>query len=568
VPNGRLIFKLKAGLLFTFGEFRGQIFSRKRALSNVHVTPTLFHPVVFRERHTETKYLLNRKLLERRLTSMALLMHIRGFLILALLSLTCPPIFSQEMPAPAPWPQVRILLTSARDPNTPFGLPLRMLFDFPVRDANISTGPGGYYLVATTASATKPVSMWWENDGVRMWKSSDLVHWYVVTGSGEPSGFVWTFNRDATWAKAWKKSPFVSPHGELRRALWAPEIHYFRGTFWIPYSMNYGGTGLLRSTSGKADGPYVDVKADGPLTSGIDASIFADDDGSVYFLNSGYSIAKMRPDLRGLAESPHDIDVRGKQWGEGIYMIKLHGHYIFINSGNPHNENPTLPDTYDCFSAVSDRSPYGHYSRMYRAIPFDGHNNLFRDKKGNWWSSFFGSGPNNPWVERSGLIAVSISPDGHVSPKRLYSRPEWSYSISNPGPSWTSGAKAWSRSKTGKGAFGDPAVARSGFFTDVGTTWTSGEIWLRRSFKVKSNIPAKSEFYLRTDGPVEIFLNGQLAAESKAPMIDYVTLPFASSAALRTGRNVIVVHATAMPGVLPYIDVGIVDGKVTTPLTH
>src|SRR5579875_3760033 len=153
--------------------------------------------------------------------------------------LMCLPVFAQQMPAPKPWPFVRVLLRSARDPNAPYGLPLRMLFDFPLRDPNISTGPDGtFYLVATTASAHKQVSMWWENDGVRMWKSKDLVQWYSITGPGEPHGFVWTFDKDGTWSKAWKKSPFVSPHGELRRALWAPEIHFFRGTFWIPYSMN------------------------------------------------------------------------------------------------------------------------------------------------------------------------------------------------------------------------------------------------------------------------------------------------------------------------------------------
>ncbi len=489
------------------------------------------------------------------------------FLASALLMVSIAQASSQEMPAPEPWPAVRVLLRPARNPNAPYGLPLRMLFDFPLRDANVSTGPKGtYYLVATTKSASKQVSMWWENDGVRMWKSTDMFHWSAVTGPGEPTGFVWTFDKDGTWSKAWHKSPFVSPHGELRRALWAPEIHYFRGTFWIPYSMNYGGTGLLRSTTGKSEGPYLDVKTNGPLTDGIDASVFQDDNGSVYFLHNGYSIARMKPDLSGLAEGPRDLDIPGKQWGEGIYIIRLHGHYIFIDSGNPHQENPALSDTYDCFSAVSGKSPYGPYRPLYRAIPFDGHNNLFRDKKGNWWSSFFGSGPNNPWVERPGVIAVSISSDGYVSPKRSYPRPKWYYTLVNPDSGWISGDSPLPQGKIGEGAFGDPAIARSGFFTDVGTSWTSGEIWLRTSFKIKRELPHEPRLYLRADGPVEVFINGQMAAESQKPFIDYETLPINPSAAFHLGRNLITVHASSKPGVHPYIDVGIVDGHVTTSL--
>lgn len=484
---------------------------------------------------------------------------VRIFLASVLSGVASLSAFTQEMPAPKPWPSVRVLLRSARDPNAPFGLPLRMLSDYALRDPNISTGPGGeYYLVATTSSAKKQISMWLENDGVRMWKSKDLVHWNPVTGPGEPDGFVWTFEKDGTWSKAWKKSPFVSPHGELRRALWAPEIHYFRGTFWIPYSMNYTGTGLLRSTTGKAEGPYVDVKKGGPLTDGIDGSIFQDDSGSVYFLHSGYSIAKMKPDLSDLAEPSRDVEVPGKRWGEGIYMIKISGHYILINSGNPHTDDPSKLDTYDCFSAVSDTSPYGPYSPLYRAIPFDGHNNLFQAKDGTWWSTFFGSGPNNPWEERPGIIPVSISKNGHISPKRTYPRPKWTYTTLKPGPEWMRAARELPKSKIGEGAFGDPAIGRSGFFTDVGTPWTVGEIWLRSSFTIKSQITAKPELYLRTDGPTEIFVNAQLAAKYEKPLNDYVTVPFAASASLRAGRNVIAVHATSQPGTASYIDVGIV----------
>ncbi|MCL5098752.1 MAG: family 43 glycosylhydrolase, partial [Candidatus Omnitrophica bacterium] len=143
--------------------------------------------------------------------------------------------------------------------------PVRMLFNYPVRDTCICLAPdGNYYLSGTTGFPD-----WWKtNEGIRIWQSRDLTNWM-------PLGLVWSFAKDATWQR---------PVKDGCRAIWAPEIHYLKGTFWISYCVNWpgGGTGLLRSQTGKAEGPYVDVKPDGPLTSEIDASLFQDDDGQVY----------------------------------------------------------------------------------------------------------------------------------------------------------------------------------------------------------------------------------------------------------------------------------------------
>ncbi len=97
----------------------------------------------------------------------------------------------------------------------------------------------------------------------------------------EPLGLVWEIDRHGTWHKE------RDPEGNL--ALWAPEIHYLKDIFWLTYSLSWrfpnrprGRCGLLRSESGRAEGPYVDV-ATGPLTSDIDASLFQDD-GAVYWV--------------------------------------------------------------------------------------------------------------------------------------------------------------------------------------------------------------------------------------------------------------------------------------------
>lgn len=140
---------------------------------------------------------------------------------------------------------------------------IRPLFDYYLRDVAVCVGGDGYYyMTGTTGYPT-----WWtSNDGIRLWRSSDLVNWTDL-------GLVWTMESNGTRAKAWVNN---------QRAR-TPELDYINGTYWIAYCMNYGGTGLLKSTSGLPTGPYADVKADGPLTSEIDPSLLQDDDGKVYF---------------------------------------------------------------------------------------------------------------------------------------------------------------------------------------------------------------------------------------------------------------------------------------------
>lgn len=469
-----------------------------------------------------------------------------------------------------PTPKARVILPAARDANAPHGLPLRLALDVPIRDPNITRGPDGwYYLVGTTAPANptpdvakEPVEgqMWISSDGVRMWKSRDLTHWQAL-------GLVWSLKRDATWAKALKKTPW-SGDPPTRASLWAPEIHYLKGTWWIPYSMNYSEIGLLKSTSGKPEGPYRDVRGDAPLiTGGIDPSLFEDTDGQVYFLYGDYNIAKMKPDMSGLAEAPRAITFAEKPgWGEGIFMVKVKGRYVFINSGNPHGDDKSLLDTYDSYSAVSTVSPYGPFSARYRAIPHDGHNNLFQDGKGGWWSTFFGSGPNNPWTVRPGVLPVEITPAGLVRAKRSEPRPVWRYATSAPGADWSLPGYNDASWASGGGAFGDTVIAGSGFVTDVGTAWKSGDLWLRRAFTVSGAAVKNPQLYLRHSGPVAVSLNGLEVARLDGASDDYIAVPLADPSALRRGKNTLAVHCTGQTERPDYIDLGIIDKPVAAPV--
>jgi xylan 1,4-beta-xylosidase len=269
---------------------------------------------------------------------------------------------------------------------------LRPLFDFPVRDTCVCLVDGVYYLTGTTGAPT-----WWKtNEGIRIWKSTDLKKW-------EPLGLVWSIEKDGTWQK-----PIKDGH----RAIWAPELHYIKGTFWLAYCINWpgGGTGILKSTTGKAEGPYVDVKPDGPLTSEIDASLFQDDDGKVYFVYQDGKIARLKDDLSGLAEKPRLLKpANADHVGfEAAFVFKVDGRY-YLSCAEFINEE------YHCMIAGAD-SLAGPWSDRYLAIPHGGHNMFFKDKDGRWWSTFFGNDKNAPFNEKPGILRIEFDKAGKIRP--------------------------------------------------------------------------------------------------------------------------------------------------------
>ena len=278
---------------------------------------------------------------------------------------------------------------------------LRRLLESPLRDTSICLGPDNlYYLTGTSGSKTGGPEMkdgwWYVNEGIRVWRSADLVTW-------TPLGLVWIFEKNATWQKPVKNG---------RRALWAPEIHYLKGTFWLTYCINWGGTGLLKSTSGRAEGPYQDVQAEGPLTGEIDASLFQDRDGQVYFVFQNGKIARLKEDMSGLAEAPRLLrPANAVQTGfEGAFLTLMNGRYTLVcaefNARNGHS-------TYDCMVSQADHI-YGPYGDRYLAVPHGGHNMFFQDRQGQWWATFFGNDPRAPWLERPGILPIRIGPNGRV----------------------------------------------------------------------------------------------------------------------------------------------------------
>jgi xylan 1,4-beta-xylosidase len=195
------------------------------------------------------------------------------------------------------------------------------------------------------------------------------------------------------------------------RPLWAPEIHYLKGTFWLTYCIPGTGNGILKSTSGKVEGPYVNAIAkEGPISNDIDASLFQDDDGRVYFVSGNGKITLMNEDLSAPAGKPVLAKPgNAKHVGfEGAYLFKANGKYHMAAAEFVNND-------YHCFVASADKI-YGPYGDRYLAIPHGGHNVVFKDFNGQWWSTFFGNSNRAPFREKPGLLRVEFDEHGHLKP--------------------------------------------------------------------------------------------------------------------------------------------------------
>lgn len=285
------------------------------------------------------------------------------------------------------------------------------IVDTPLRDPAICRGPDGtYYLTGTSATAGDFLN----NEGIRLWKSRDLLRW-------EPVGKVWDLAKDAQsrWMRR-RGVPPGDPDALPVRGIAAPEIHYLKGTFWIPYGMSHGGTGLLKSKTGKAEGPYQDL---GLITlNGFDPSLF-EDDGKVYYVFGEGWIAPLTEDMTRLAEAPvllrpEPLKIQKGYCGQkdlpaftdhnptvgshGAFLFKEHGLY-HLCAARPNNR---LSGTavHDTFVATSPNL-MGPYSEIDMLIPHGGQTTVFRDDNGNLYGTF-GGDKMAVFHDRAGIVPL------------------------------------------------------------------------------------------------------------------------------------------------------------------
>ncbi len=294
--------------------------------------------------------------------------------------------------------------------------PLRDAAICRAKDPSAPPGAGGiHYLTGTPASAGKDGQPdFLNNDGIYLWKSRDLVDW-------QPVGKVWDLAQDglSRWMLRKGIVPGV-PDSAPVRGVSAPEIHYLRGTFWIPYGMSHGGTGLLKSKTGKAEGPYQDL---GLITlNGFDASLF-EDHGKIYYVFGEGWIAPLTEDMAQLAEAPVLLRPEPLQITKGYCgqkelpaftdhnpTVGARGAFLFKENGLYHlcaaRTNNRLSGTAvnDTFVATSPNlmGPYGPANLM---IPHGGQTTVFRDGQGNLYGTF-GGDRMAVFRDRAGIVPL------------------------------------------------------------------------------------------------------------------------------------------------------------------
>jgi xylan 1,4-beta-xylosidase len=288
--------------------------------------------------------------------------------------------------------------------------PIKPIWNVHMRDPIICLGGDGhYYMTGTTGD-----NVWTFNDGIELWRSPDLKRWDYL-------GLVWSIEKDGVWEKQWrvrKGMPF--------RAVWAPEIHYIKGNYYICHSISRSGLAVLKSTTGKAEGPYVHAfSPEAPLKGGIDATLFADDDGAVYLTyGAGDEMVRLKDDLSGYAdvwrpirfETPdsdpthHNKKCVHRGFSdvgfEGVTMFKHDGRYYL-----------GVVDRFEgrySFALTHAEKPFGPYRGRYESVPCAGGGNVFRDKQGRWWCTLFGNDNETPFREMPGIVPARMDEQGRL----------------------------------------------------------------------------------------------------------------------------------------------------------
>ncbi len=276
-----------------------------------------------------------------------------------------------------------------------------------IRDPQILLAPDGfYYLTGTTGKSSLRVP------GCRLWRSKDLKNWEAL---GDEKGVIWYVDESE-----WTRKPFFTDAvpGQPVHDFWAPEIHFIKGNYYIPFCMFGGGTGMLTSVSGRPEGPYEDRVGQLHSWAG-DPSLFQDDDGTVY-MHLGFGptqLVKMKDDMSGFDGDPFYIGpVDGSVLGhEGGYLVKMENKYVLFYTTQNGLEEPARkamrePHDYATYDFVYcwSENLRGPYSSGRTFAPHGGHGAVFKDKTGRWLATMFGTDMTAPFRSKLGIYPLHV----------------------------------------------------------------------------------------------------------------------------------------------------------------
>lgn len=261
-----------------------------------------------------------------------------------------------------------------------------------LRDSFLFSAPDGwYYLTGTSLGSGR--SHLAGTSAIRLWRSKDLKTF-------EPLGVVYDYRHTPS---SWQN------HISRDLNSWAPEMAFHAGTYWITYSTSPG-CGLLKSVSGKPEGPYQDMGR--VVHRGIDSGFFQDGD-TLYLIWQNGWIAPLSDDGREMLKEPVLLLPRdGQEVGyEGVGLIKVKGKYILYAS--EWNGDFRIDGSYDMMYSVADHI-LGPYSPRRCLVPHGGHSCLFYDHNGILRYTIFGNDRTAPFRRGLGIGRVAVQEEDGV----------------------------------------------------------------------------------------------------------------------------------------------------------
>ncbi|RDY31445.1 glycoside hydrolase family 43 protein [Lachnotalea glycerini] len=198
------------------------------------------------------------------------------------------------------------------------------------------------------------------------------------------------------------------------QGIFAPTIRYFNGIFYM-ITTNVSGGGNFIVTTKNPKGPWSEPYFLGEDATGIDPSLFFDEDGSCYYVgtrpnpkgvryNGDWEIWVSKLDLQTmkLTGENHKIwkgALNNVIWPEGPHLYQKNGYYyvMIAEGGTGPNHSITVARSKEVMGTYENNPnnpilTHRHLGSNYPII-YVGHGDLVDDEKGNWYMIMLASRP-------------------------------------------------------------------------------------------------------------------------------------------------------------------------------
>ncbi len=188
--------------------------------------------------------------------------------------------------------------------------------------------------------------------------------------------------------------------------IFAPTIRYYGGVYYM-ITTNVSGGGNFIVTAAKPEGPWSEPYYLGPEASGIDPSLFIDEDGTSYYVgtrpnpkgvryNGDWEIWVQRLDLVtmrliGKSQAVWKGALKDVIWPEGPHLYKKDDYYYLMiaEGGTGPNHAVTIARSKQVFGPYENNPnnpilTHRHLGKDYPVI-YVGHADLVDDTEGNWY---------------------------------------------------------------------------------------------------------------------------------------------------------------------------------------